>query len=240
MGRYRKQWLGVAATGLVALSPWAQAELTGTATVVSDYLFNGISQTGERPAFQASLDYSRGGFYAGVWTSNVDFPLDGDDAHREIDYYAGFAGDWSEQLGYDVGVSHYQYPGAESEAEFDYTEVYAALKLFGHTELKAWYSDDYSGNTGAAWVGRLSHTREWLGTAWTAEYSRVEHLDEEGYWNGRDGYNAWRLGAAWVVAGFDVELSYHNTDLRGGAEYSRDDGDERVVLSVGRTFTLLD
>lgn len=229
------------ALALALLLPAANAALAGasvTATATSDYLYNGISQTGEKPAFQVGVDYEADGFYLGAWTSDVDVPLPGDDARREVDYYGGYRAAAGEQLAWDVGVSHYSYPRAEDSAELDYTEVYAGVTLWSHTGIKLWYSDDFSGDSGNAWFGRLSHTREWGGTAFTAEYNRVEHLDQPNYWNGRDGYNHWRIGAACDVAGFTVDLSYHNTDLEGGPEYSRDDGDERLVLSVSRSFEL--
>ena len=49
-------------------------QTSATVTAVSDYLFNGVSQTQEDPALQASFDWADdSGIYAGVWGSNVDF-----------------------------------------------------------------------------------------------------------------------------------------------------------------------
>jgi uncharacterized protein (TIGR02001 family) len=84
------QVLAAAALTLSALA--AQADVTGTVTVVSDYDFRGITQTSQDPALQGSIDYSHdSGFYVGAWGSNVDF---GDccDENVEVDIYAGFRG----------------------------------------------------------------------------------------------------------------------------------------------------
>ena len=61
----------------------AQADWASTVTVASDYMFNGVSQTGNDPALQASLDYAANqGIYLGAWTSNVDF---GGETEQELD-----------------------------------------------------------------------------------------------------------------------------------------------------------
>src|SRR6185437_12234796 len=44
--------------------------------LTTDYVFRGISQSGEEPAIQGGVDFTCGRFYAGVWGSSIDF--DGD------------------------------------------------------------------------------------------------------------------------------------------------------------------
>jgi|TARA_R110002050_G_scaffold124942_2_gene244312 uncharacterized protein (TIGR02001 family) len=64
-------------------------ELSTTVNATSDYTFNGVSQTDNSPALQASLDYAADdGWYVGAWASNVDFG-GGDDTWLELDFYAG-------------------------------------------------------------------------------------------------------------------------------------------------------
>ena len=65
---------GLAAVVLLASASIAQAEITGNASVVSDYNWRGITQTAGDPAIQGGIDYAHdSGFYAGAWGSNVDF-----------------------------------------------------------------------------------------------------------------------------------------------------------------------
>ena len=66
--------IALATCSLLAASSAALADVSTTVNVTSDYTFNGVSQTGNDPALQASLDYAgTDGFYAGVWASTVDF-----------------------------------------------------------------------------------------------------------------------------------------------------------------------
>ena len=69
------------------LSTTVSANWSTTITAASDYTFNGVTQTDNDPAIQASLDYAfDSGVYAGAWASNVDF---GGDTNLEWDFYVG-------------------------------------------------------------------------------------------------------------------------------------------------------
>ena len=103
--------------------------------VFSDYRYRGISQTRLKPAVQGGVDWSGpGGFYLGAWASTIQWIKDAQgDAGFEIDLYGGFKGQISKDLGFDIGVLAYIYPGASTnkwDAVYknpDTTEVYAAL-----------------------------------------------------------------------------------------------------------------
>jgi len=101
-------------------------ELSATATLATEYVFRGFTQTSENPAIQGSFDASYGIFYAGVWASNLDFGgtgFGGDIADIEIDYYAGITPSWR-GISFDIGGIYYTYPGAfDPGAEFDYFEL---------------------------------------------------------------------------------------------------------------------
>ncbi|WP_449360370.1 TorF family putative porin [Alishewanella longhuensis] len=69
----------------------AFADWQGNITASSDYLFNGVSQTLNRPALQGGLTYNfSNGVYVGGWTSNVDYD---EGTKRELDgWWGGRAG----------------------------------------------------------------------------------------------------------------------------------------------------
>ena len=72
------------------------ASVSANVSFASDYIWRGMTQS-DGPAVQGGFDYaSDGGFYAGLWGSNVNF---NDGAGSELDYYAGYGF----SLG-DVGV----------------------------------------------------------------------------------------------------------------------------------------
>jgi uncharacterized protein (TIGR02001 family) len=110
---------------------------TGNVALTSEYLYRGIAQTRGKPALQGGFDYSHAsGLYAGVWGSTISWIGDavpGASASLEIDLYGGYKGTIAGDLGYDVGVLTYVYPGSGKtvaglqELKQDTTEVYGAL-----------------------------------------------------------------------------------------------------------------
>lgn len=148
--------LSAALIGGLALPAQAnELELGGTATFTTDYVFRGISQTGDNPAVQASLDATYGIFYAGMWGSNVDFAVPGQDI--EIDYYAGIAPEWK-GISFDFAALYYTYPGTCGGAcglgEADYFEAKAgASYTFGEAftvGVANYWSPDFAFETGEA------------------------------------------------------------------------------------------
>ena len=111
------------ASAALLLSATSHAELTANASVTSNYIWRGLTQTINEAAVQGGVDYaSDSGFYAGTWASNVGY--DSDDAYSyEHDMYFGFVGETS-SFSYDVGYLYYNY---DSNAGFDFGEVYGSL-----------------------------------------------------------------------------------------------------------------
>jgi len=139
----KKLLLASAISGLFALpsvtsaqtaapAPTPEHTFTGNATLVSDYRFRGISQTYKLPAVQAGFDYAHAsGIYLGTWLSNVSGNMYTNGAGLEWDMYGGYKGAISGDLGYDVGLLYYYYPGAHANngprTKFHNTELYGAL-----------------------------------------------------------------------------------------------------------------
>ncbi len=135
------------AIALGALPTLAQADLAFNVGAFSDYRYRGISQTRLKPAVQAGVDYTLGGFYLGAWGSNVKWIKDlGGDANVEIDVYGGYKGEIVKDLAYDVGVLTYQYPSNKLKPNTNTTEVYGAL-TYGPATLK--YSHAVTNTFGA-------------------------------------------------------------------------------------------
>jgi uncharacterized protein (TIGR02001 family) len=108
---------------------------------VTDYRFRGISQVSLDPALQLGVDFAhKSGFYLGAFGSNVKWVKDFNGASKgsyEVDLYGGFKGSITKDLGFDIGVITYQYPGNNSGAagtvgagaysNANTTEIYGAL-----------------------------------------------------------------------------------------------------------------
>ncbi|HJW45215.1 MAG TPA: TorF family putative porin [Lysobacter sp.] len=122
-------------------------EIGGNVALTSDYVFRGISQTQERPAWQGGLraDASNG-LYGSVWVSRVDFET-ATAATAEIDYVVG----WHRRLGDnwtgDVNATWFSYASA---GELNYLEWIATVAWRDRTWLMTGASRDVfaTGRTG--------------------------------------------------------------------------------------------
>jgi uncharacterized protein (TIGR02001 family) len=86
--------------------------LTANVNLVSEYRFRGLAQTWGKPALQGGADFVHSsGFYAGVWGSNVSGNSYAGGS-LELDYYGGYNGKITDDLGWTVGGYGYYYPGA--------------------------------------------------------------------------------------------------------------------------------
>jgi uncharacterized protein (TIGR02001 family) len=114
--------------------------LTPTATVTSDYLFRGISQTRSRPAVQgtAELNHPGSGVYIAAFLSNAQFQSY--DVNGELDLYGGvrfvLGG-----VNVDVSAIWYHYTGFTrrgGQPRLDYAEGVLRLnRAFGPVTLLA-------------------------------------------------------------------------------------------------------
>lgn len=97
-----------------AAAPASPHTFTGNMTLATDYRFRGISQTFKLPTVQGGIDYSHSsGFYLGTWASNVSGNQYPNGASLEWDFYGGYKGAISGDLGFDVGLLYYWYPGVK-------------------------------------------------------------------------------------------------------------------------------
>ena len=125
MRMFKKTLLSTAVAGsLIAGSMVAAPAMAGVSMNVgatSNYMWRGLEQSEGDAAVSGGLDYAHdSGFYAGTWTSSI-----GGESQYEIDFYAGFGGEFAEDFAYDVGYIYYAYPIGEDELDFG--EIYGSL-----------------------------------------------------------------------------------------------------------------
>ena len=104
-----------ATTGLSSVA-MAESPLTGNIGFTSNYMWRGVTQTGDLSAISGGIDYGISGFYVGTWASNLG------GGQYEADLYAGYGFD-AGPVGLDFGYIKYMYPIGTVDADFD--EVYA-------------------------------------------------------------------------------------------------------------------
>ena len=116
--------------------PPSDITINGTAAVVSQYRFRGLSQSNNQPVIQGSMTVSHSsGFYVSAWGSSAssnayaDSPID--ICGTEIDVYGGFTHALGRSgLKVDMGVYGYIYPGSSKingGTSGNYYEVYGSL-----------------------------------------------------------------------------------------------------------------
>lgn len=228
------------------------AEVSGNVTLTSDYRFRGISQSDTDPAIQGGFDVAfDNGLYAGVWASNVDF---GTDADLEMDFYAGFSGSISEDVGFDIGYIYYDYPGTDgvdftlngNEKE-DYEEIYASLS-FGDATVGVAYSDDYWLSSGEFYYvyGDYSFALpEGFGLDLHYGYnsfdvasgdSNLKDAEKAFLSDNADSYSDYSITLSKTVAGLDLALAWVDTDLDKDELFGSNWADSTVVFSVSKSL----
>lgn len=135
--------------------------VSGSASLVSDYRFRGISQTDTHMAVQAGLTAThKSGVYGGLWASNLAQWGTYGGANMELDVLGGYKASISPSATIDVGLVWYMYPGGSDKT--DNAEAYARLTgTTGPVQLTAgiaysppqealgkWYDDGASAAAG--------------------------------------------------------------------------------------------
>jgi uncharacterized protein (TIGR02001 family) len=248
--------LGMSALALAAVSapafaqdePTPEITVTGSATVVSDYRFRGISQTDKRFAVQGGFTVSHAsGFYASVWGSSVDdYIAAGSD--QEIDFIGGY----TKTIGaatVDVGLLYYYYPGSSAAfgpANTDFFEPYASVKgTFGPATAKlgvayapkqaaigltdglgVFHKEDnlyaYGELSGA--VGPISLTSH-LGYSHGPSFLTIG----DSYWD-------WNVGASYTWNHLTFGVSYVDTNKAAFSPSGRNVAKAGVVGTLGVSF----
>jgi uncharacterized protein (TIGR02001 family) len=86
--------------------------ITANIGVVSNYIFRGLTQTWDKPALQAGVDYSHAdGWYAGVWGSSISDKQFAD-GWAEFDLSGGYNGKFNDDWSWTVGIASAYYPSA--------------------------------------------------------------------------------------------------------------------------------
>jgi uncharacterized protein (TIGR02001 family) len=224
-------------TVFVAASLWigtavAQAQLSSTIGVVSDYDFRGISLSARDPAPQLSVDYAFGetGLSAGVFASTIDSGQDVD-SDVETDVYVDFATMFDDTFGFNAGATYYAYPGSDDTEA--YPEAYVGLIARDFT-FNQWFTHDYLGVGDTALYTEANYSRELA-----ANFSFSAHAGYS-YGEAFEGaelidYFA-ELGYTWNNLAF--ALRFTGTDASGEQRVTDDvfNNEPRLLFSVATTL----
>lgn len=252
----RSTIFGLSALAIAAVSAPAFAQdeaagpvtLTGSATVVSDYRFRGISQSYKRFAVQGGLTATHSsGLYVSVWGSSIDdYIAAGSDT--ELDLIAGY----STTVGgvtIDGGVLYYYYPNSGG-ANTDFFEPYLSVKgTVGPATIKvgAAYAPKQAaiGLTTSVGEGTIFEKKDnlYVYTDLSAAIpntplSLTAHLGHSfgpSYLTIGKEYTDWSVGAAYTWKNLTFGVSYVDTD-KSAFVGPRNISKAGVVGSIGVAF----
>ncbi len=214
-----------------------RAEVSYNVTFVTDYLFEGITQTDNSPALQANVDYGHdSGFYVGAWGSNVDFGSDA--SGLELDLYLGFAGSMTDNLEFDFGYVEYLYLNDDNVLDgSEFSEFYAKFTLMENTKLSLWFDDDKDLWGGSSTRIKIEHTI-FLPNDYNLDLSVHNWSTDWWLWDndnnpmmGEDSYVAYMVGISKEFNDFLIAINFSDTSIDNVSA-----ADSRLFLSVRRSF----
>lgn len=195
-----------------AAEPTPDWVLSGSATLASDYIFRGVSQTQHSPVMQAGVETAhKSGVYLGVFGSGVSNAAYNNGSGTEVDLYGGYRYTINDTQNLDLGLVTYWYPRAHwttrDNKEVDYNTQ----------EAKLAYNIGALNITG--WVGLSEH---WFG-----------FVDNQGSAGSTRGSNY--IEANWsptLTDGVTLNLHAGSQRIRGKSDFNFSD------VKVGVTWTL--
>jgi uncharacterized protein (TIGR02001 family) len=242
------------ATPALADEAEAPAALTinGTATLVSDYRFRGISQTDKRAAMQGSITLTHSsGLYASVWGSSVDDYVTASlQSNQELDLILGFKKTFGSTT-VDVGALYYVYPKTKLPGDLsssNFIEPYLAVsQAIGPVTAKAtvnwgpkqkalalnqvgpkqdslYLAGDLSASIPNTPIGLTAHLGHSKGPSWLATTGRG------------NSYTDWAIGATATFKAITVGVQYVDTNTTFITPSGRDASKAGVVATLGVSF----
>lgn len=216
---------------LLASTTAYAADVSGNVALASDYVYRGISQTDEEATIQGGIDFeAESGFYAGVWASNIAF-----DGSIEIDIYAGYAGEISEDFGFDVGVLRYQYPNDLGPNQSSFNEIYGSVSYRDIT-LGVAYSDDFFFESDTGIYVYVDYS-----LALPNEFGLSFHYGDQSIKDnatfGTPDYAEYSIGFTKTLVEIDFSLIWYDSDLSGGECFGGSDlCDSRIVFGLSKSL----
>ncbi|HEU4663410.1 MAG TPA: TorF family putative porin [Dokdonella sp.] len=229
----RPRRLLLALASLAAVSTAQAVTFNGNATLTTDYVWRGSTQSDSDPAAQAGFKVSGdNGFYASVWGSSIKFAPELD-ASTELDLTLGWGRSLSDDWAVDVNVLRYVYPG--TSVDLDWTELNGTLTWRNNYWLSAGWSNEALGYDHSGLYTQVG-ARFPLNDRFRLE-AMVSH-----YFLSRDvvaksGYTHAQVNAIWAFhAPFELRLSGHATDSNAKAIFGDDYAGSRVEAALQASF----
>ncbi len=142
------------------------AEISGTFTASTNYLWRGVTQTDDKPAISAALEYlAPQGSYLGIWSSNTDY---GDKPSYQVDTYLGHQVNLARAT-IDVAARHYYFPSGGKYSHDFQTDEWINNESSAFTELQV-------GIRGKSWTAGYAYSDNYLDSGKPGNYIELNHI----------------------------------------------------------------
>lgn len=226
--------------------------VSGSAAIVSDYRYRGMSQTYKKPAVQVGVDLGLpAGFYAGFWGSSIsnDALFNTSLVGLESDFFGGYTYTVNDDLSFDAGVLYVYYPTTTGNSGINTTELHIAASY-------KWLTAQYNINTskyygmydskGTSYIQLDAHypLTDKLTLDAHVGHQMFKGSQLDGTSNSDNNYTDWSLGATYSLPqDWAVSLAYVDSNVKESFDTATASdgstkflGDATAVLSVTKSF----
>lgn len=219
---------------LVLLLPTAAmgSELSGIASLSSEYIYRGQAISGHDPAVSIGVNYEHdSGLFAGIWASTIDLESPFGKRDAEVDYYLGYHFPETGPVEFSARVMHYSYPGHTGRLDYEQTEWMLSAAFLEHYTLDFAYTHDVYGlgEPGRYWElrGEWPAATYWVFNAGIG-VNDLTVLDTPSYLH-------WDAGLSTRYSRLTVDLRwYDNEDIAG--PFRIWSAGSRFVVSLSTAF----
>lgn len=197
---------GAFALWLLLIATEVFAQVSGTATLVSDYRFRGLSLSENNPAAQFGVAYDGAqGWYAGAFASTVDFAAASGSGLQAVPY-VGYALRTDAGLTWEAGADYSAFTG--SARYYNYPEAYVGVasdRLSG----RLYYSSHYFGENIPTLYGEVNATQPLFDRVrLLAHFGMLRDTDGNLYYRGPERLLDGRVGIGLDFDKISVQLSW--------------------------------
>ncbi len=225
----------IAVASLATVATAANAGLSTTIGMVSDYIYRGAS-LGDAGAYW-SLDFEQDGFYAGAWA--IDDGSAGNNG-LEIDYYLGYTGE-VEGFSYGIGFTRYEYTySSDFEQEINLSVGTAGFGLdiaIGTEDDSIDDPTDTSDFEDEA--DYLVYVLSYANGPWGVALGQFDGDEGDEKENTENDYKWFEVSYGQEIGTFDVTATIgQQFDLEDGGADGSSYGTQYLVLDVSKGFDL--
>lgn len=216
----------------VCASQSMAADLSGAATLTTEYIYRGLQMSEGNPAIQLGIDFEQdSGLFVGAWATTVKLYSPVGQRNAEVDYYAGFQYSLARPWTATLTLLRYTYPGQTGARSYDYNEILVSATWQERFSIELGYTNDVYGfdRTARHWEARA----EWpIAAAWVIGAALGSNdLSDAGVTN----YLHWDIGASARFSRLTVDLRWYDNEPTDGF-LAQQSAESQLVLSLSTAF----